>query len=156
MKKLIFSLAIFFLLTTISSCCGKKGCLPVQNIPNIYFKYIGYQPGYGDLDKTMAYIVLNSNNSIVDSVDVSSFNNYFFESFYTHELELVNLLEKSYILINTNVSSDTLSAFNFNIKHDKRGCNSCGKKTDIYTIQNFSFYHLDNQYFDGDTVIISK
>jgi len=167
MKKLNkFILACIFLFT-LSSCCTKKGCSEVQNSPNIYLTFTGFQLGYDELDYITPFLYSNADNSLIDS----SYNSYpkvfnaysnsnLLEYFPTEsafqDYDFFEDLKQSYIVIKTPVRSDTIYQFDFSVEQEKIRCNACDKKTDRYTIQNFSFYHKGIQYFDGDTVNIIK
>lgn len=160
-----FFLGIF--LIGINSCCSKVGCFSVQNQPKIYLEFTGYQLEYNELSRIIPYLYSNLDDSLIDSssysypTNYSAYQNsnlltYITKSDVFFEMDFLNSLKESYIVIKTNVSSDTISEINFLVDQNKSSCNSCGKKEDSYTIQNFSFYHKGIQYFDGDTVNISK
>lgn len=167
MKNLLTAILISFGLFQISSCCTKKGCSEVQNSPNIYLTFNGFQAGYNELDYIRPFLYSNADNSLIDSsynsypisfnaYNISNLLEYFPSESAFQDYEFFDELKENYIVIKTPVSSDTIYQFDFSVEQSKARCNPCDKKTDRYTIQNFSFFHKGTQNFDGDTVLIQK
>lgn len=67
-------------------------------------------------------------------------------------------MKNSFFVIKTKVTIDTIYDINYSAIHSRIDPNHCliPNKEDVYHIENFSFYHKGIQYFDDDTIVISK
>ena len=161
MKKLFKIIALCLVLFSINSCCTKEYCDPIVNFPSVYLIFTGYDSE--DLENVNYFRLNADNHSVIDSFNNREYNEETliligdYESYFRNE----NIFDlKNYALVIRTISRiDTISGINFTTSSFRQKCHTCflanGKET-FTKIQNFNFWHKGIQYFDGDTLIISK
>ncbi|MFN6947221.1 MAG: hypothetical protein ACK4ND_19945 [Cytophagaceae bacterium] len=152
-KKVFLLLAASFFL---HACCTKKHCEEEYN-PAILIKFI--DSNYPDPYEVTVFLLDKTSLQKIDSASFSQVREYFIIGSTTMGNRKIELKNYSFLL-ETDVTSDTITGIDYQRYSKEIKCNNClliddGKMT-VFKYKDFIYKHDQSEYSDNDTLVIKR
>ena len=151
-----YSIILIFLFV-LNSCCTKKDCGVVINMPELYINFLNFEQE--DYEDAKLYVVDNNTFLVLNEINIPPQTENKYIIFKPLSIENIEKYKEIAYIIATKTSNDTILNVDFLQTESKIKCNTCflaDGRADAIEFTNFSFYHNRKKISNKNYIIIEK